>query len=211
MATRTVILARHGQTELNRLGIVQGSGVDPGLNAEGREQAEQLARAFAEPFDVYVSSGMQRARETLAAVAPPGAALEVDERFREICWGVHEGKVATTESRGEYKDLMRAWQSGDYDAAFTGAESARQLADRLWAGWQALTAREFERAIVVMHGRALRCLACLLDAAPLSRMDDYPHANAGYYVVEHETDAWRLAARNVTDHLTPPVATPAAS
>ena len=209
MTTRTVILARHGETELNRLGVVQGSGVDPSLNAEGTAQARALAAVFEQPFDLYLTSGMTRASETLAAFEPDPTLVEVDDRFREICWGVHEGKVATPQSRQAYKDLLEAWQSGDYDAAFPAAESARELADRLLAGWDDLTSRNFERALVVMHGRALRCLTCLIDGQPLSQMDKYGHRNAGYYVVELTDDGWNITARNVTDHLAAAAATSA--
>ena len=46
---KTIYFIRHGQTELNRLNIVQGSGVDSELNDFGRHQA----RAF---YDYYQDS-----------------------------------------------------------------------------------------------------------------------------------------------------------
>ena len=46
MLTKTIYLIRHGETEFNRRGVVQGSGIDSDLNELGFLQA----RAF---FDVY--------------------------------------------------------------------------------------------------------------------------------------------------------------
>jgi len=37
---KTIYFIRHGETEYNKLGIVQGSGVDSELNENGRAQAQ---------------------------------------------------------------------------------------------------------------------------------------------------------------------------
>ena len=52
MSGRRIIIARHGETELNRLGIVQGSGINPGLNEFGVAQAEALYSAYRGRFDL---------------------------------------------------------------------------------------------------------------------------------------------------------------
>ena len=46
MLTKTIYLIRHGETEFNRMGIVQGSGIDSDLNETGILQA----RAFFETY-----------------------------------------------------------------------------------------------------------------------------------------------------------------
>ena len=203
MAAREVIIARHGQTELNRVGIVQGSGIDPALNEFGHAQAEALHQHFAGQFDLVVSSGMVRARQTAEPfLADEGVRYVEVPDFREICWGRYEGKAATPEMRADYKRLMSSWESGDYHAKHPGGESAQELADRLRAGWKALEQEKFERALVVSHGRALRCLISLLDGKPLSAMNNYAHANAGYYhVVEMGTGHWDIREHNSVVHL----------
>lgn len=45
MIQKTLYIVRHGQTELNRLGVVQGRGMDTDLNDEGRTQASQFYEA----------------------------------------------------------------------------------------------------------------------------------------------------------------------
>jgi probable phosphoglycerate mutase len=39
---KIIYIIRHGETELNKLGIVQGRGVDSELNDKGRDQADAL-------------------------------------------------------------------------------------------------------------------------------------------------------------------------
>ena len=203
MSAREVIIARHGQTELNRLGIVQGSGIDPALNEVGRAQAAALHRAFAGRFDLVVSSGMVRARQTAEPFrGDEGSRYEEIPDLREICWGRYEGMAATPSMREDYAALMAAWEQGRYGARHPGGESARDLADRLTDGWAELVAKDFRQALVVTHGRALRCLICLLEERPLSHMNDYAHANAGYYhVVEREGGGWDVREHNSIAHL----------
>lgn len=209
MGGRSIILARHGQTELNRLHIVQGSGVDPGLNSEGRRQARLLFEHLGSRVDAVVSSGLVRSDETVEPFIAAGLPHRVDTRLREICWGVHEGRVATEVSREEYAKLMASWEGGDLDARLEGGESAAEMAARLAEAWQALRRSEFPTVLACLHGRALRCLACIVDGRPVRHMNDYGHSNAGYYVVvEQEDGSWALAERNVTDHLERETLTP---
>lgn len=203
MSGRRIILARHGQTELNRLHIVQGSGVDPGLNDVGRQQAQALFERWGGEVDLVVSSGLVRSDETVEPFRRAGVPHRLDARLREICWGVHEGKVATEASRAEYAALMASWESGDLSARLRGGESAAEMAARLREAWEALKAESAGTVLACLHGRALRCLACLIDGQPVAQMNDYGHSNAGYYVVVDRGEGqWVLAERNVTDHLT---------
>ena len=203
MKTREVIIARHGETELNRLGVVQGSGIDPALNEVGEAQAAALHRAFAGRFDLVVSSGMARARQTAAPFrADEGTRYEEITDLREICWGRYEGMAATPSMREDYAALMSAWEQGRYGAKHPGGESARELADRLRDGWDEFEQMDFAQALVVTHGRALRCLICLLEDRPLSEMNRYAHANAGYYhVVERSGGGWEVREHNAVAHL----------
>ncbi len=201
-STRKVILARHGETELNRLGVVQGSGIDPALNEFGQAQAEALFQALDGQVDLIVSSGMVRARQTAQPFVATGLPYIEDARFQEICWGEHEGKVAEPWMRLEYKALMLSWDSGDYTAAHRGGESAAELAARLMDGWQALLQHGFGTALVVTHGRALRCLACSLAGLPLSEMNQFEHTNAGFYEVAVAADGtWTLNPEHRVAHL----------
>lgn len=89
---KRLLLVRHGETEWNRLGRVQGH-IDAPLNDTGRAQAAAVSAALAHfaPSLVW-SSDLSRARETASHVADvAGTKVSVDLRLRERSWGEAEG------------------------------------------------------------------------------------------------------------------------
>lgn len=62
--TQLLFLVRHGQTDMNAAGRLQGRGVDAPLNAAGRAQADELGRFLRNvPFGTVTASSLQRAHE----------------------------------------------------------------------------------------------------------------------------------------------------
>ncbi|MCZ6899539.1 MAG: histidine phosphatase family protein, partial [Bacteroidetes bacterium] len=52
MISKKIYLIRHGETDLNRAGVVQGSGVDTSINDFGRRQANEFYEKYKHvPFD----------------------------------------------------------------------------------------------------------------------------------------------------------------
>ena len=89
-----IAFVRHGQTELNRRGRLQGR-LDAPLSALGAEQAAALARGFAsEPVTRVISSPLQRAVATATAIADAhGLAVEIDGRLVELDYGDWDGRA----------------------------------------------------------------------------------------------------------------------
>lgn len=89
-----IYIIRHGETNLNLQGRLQGR-VDEPLNESGRELAEVTGEALKDvPFDLVISSPLSRALETgiLASAASgrrQGREIPVitDDRLMEIDWG----------------------------------------------------------------------------------------------------------------------------
>ncbi|MDQ1449428.1 MAG: glucosyl-3-phosphoglycerate phosphatase, partial [Actinomycetota bacterium] len=79
-----IAFVRHGQTELNRGGRLQGR-IDAPLSALGGRQAAALARGYASaPVTRVLSSPLQRAHATATAIAAShGLSVEVDDRLIE--------------------------------------------------------------------------------------------------------------------------------
>lgn len=90
-----LILSRHGETEENKLHIMQGQ--LPGhLSEVGKQQAEALAEKLNdEALDVIVCSDLARSYDTAMAVARRKGLQPVSTPLlREMDWGVYTGKVA---------------------------------------------------------------------------------------------------------------------
>ncbi|MGO1285840.1 MAG: histidine phosphatase family protein [Brachybacterium sp.] len=87
-----LILVRHGQTDYNREGRLQGQ-VDIPLNATGIRQAESLADTVAaDPPAVIVASPLGRALETARIISrDTGLEVTTDEAFLERGFGRWEG------------------------------------------------------------------------------------------------------------------------
>ena len=89
--TRLVFL-RHGQTEWNLLGKLQGQ-ADIDLDEVGEQQAVEAARFFQQwSFDACYTSDLKRALRTAQMVATPhGIDAVPDARLREINVGTWSG------------------------------------------------------------------------------------------------------------------------
>ena len=197
---------RHGETEHNRKGIMQGGGIDGTLNAAGRKQARVLARRFAAvDVDALYASTLRRAVQTadiLAADHEPVSRTHL-RALTEMDWGVHEGKAPSPERNASVEALKAAWRDGAYDRAPEGGESIRDVQDRARQAVRHIFSREAGRtAFVVTHGRYLRVLlATLLDGYGLEHMPALNHANTCVNHVICEERRVRAERLNCTAHL----------
>ena len=184
---RTIFLLRHGQTDFNVRGIVQGSGVDSSLNDTGRQQAAQFFAAYGHvPFDKVYTSALRRTHESVQQFLDLGLPHEAHSGLNEISWGVREGTRITMEEDEEYRRVLANWNAGDTHARLTGGESPEEVAARQRPFIELLRARDDERTILVcLHGRALRVLLCQLLNYPLSCMEGFEHSNLCLYKLEY--------------------------
>ncbi|TPX05042.1 histidine phosphatase family protein, partial [Schumannella luteola] len=116
----TLAFVRHGQTDWNREGRLQGSSDIP-LNDTGREQALAAERMLAEwTWDAVVSSPLARARETARIVAD-GLGLPLGPAYPELVerdYGPLEGLPDT--------EVIARWP----DRRYPGAEPLDAVVDR---------------------------------------------------------------------------------
>ena len=184
---RTIFLLRHGQTDFNVRGIVQGSGIDSSLNDTGREQAARFFAAYGHvPFDKVYTSALRRTQESVQHFLDLGLPHEAHSGLNEISWGVREGTRITMEEDEEYRRVLHGWATGDTHARLTGGESPEEVAARQRTFIDLLKARDDERTVLVcLHGRALRVLLCQLLNYPLSCMEGFEHSNLCLYKLEY--------------------------
>jgi probable phosphoglycerate mutase len=167
---------RHGPTEWNEKGVVQGHSDIP-LSASGRASVS----AWAAPHDLtafdWVASPLQRAQET--AVILSGRPPRADDRLIEMNWAAWEGK-RLPELRAELGDLMKAWEAKGLDFRAPGGESPRDVQDRL-KPFLAECAAKRRETVAVCHKGVLRALYALsvswdmTDKAPEKLHDECVH------------------------------------
>lgn len=159
-----LILVRHGETDWNREGRLQG-GQDIPLNALGRQQAGEAAgRLAALVPDLaavdFLCSPMQRARETMAimrgALGVPPHDYATDERLRELTFGAWEG-FTWREMRKTEPEQSRARMRDKWGFVPPNGESYAMLAERIRPVLAGL-ARE---TVVVSHGGVARAVLAL--------------------------------------------------
>jgi broad specificity phosphatase PhoE len=99
----TLLLVRHGETDWNADGRLQGQ-TDRPLSDYGRRQARRLAGELeGEELEAIYSSDLARARETAEIVGGRlGLPVVLDPDLREKDWGTWEGLTAAERDRVEF-------------------------------------------------------------------------------------------------------------
>jgi len=205
MQKKTIYLIRHGQTEYNRKGVVQGSGIDAPLNDFGRTQAQAFYAAYKDvPFQHVYTSVLQRSIQSVDAFLKMDLPHTKLSGLNEINWGVKEGKVANAEDNEYYASVIRSWKSGELDKAIEGGESPNMVMERQKPALDAILSQpEQETVLVCMHGRAMRIFLCLMLGLDLRRMDEFEHANLCLYLLEYnyEQQKFEVLRANDQSHL----------
>jgi broad specificity phosphatase PhoE len=201
---KEIYIIRHGETELNRLGIVQGRGINSDLNDTGRAQALAFFNHYKDiKFDKIYTSKLKRTHQTVQSFIDLKLPWEQHEGLDELAWGLWEGQPNTEEARAAFKDIVEKWQGGNYAAKFEGGESPNEVMLRLQEALRVIKIKTDEKCILIcMHGRAMRLLLCLLLKKPLSEMADFPHQNTTLYKLTlDDNDQFSIIDFNNTDHL----------
>lgn len=198
----TLYILRHGQTEFNRLNIVQGSGVDSDLNEEGQQQALAFYKAHQHiDFELVVTSKLRRTHQTVQRFLDQNIPWEQHADVNEICWGIHEGLPQSPEQNARYYQMIDDWKNGHIHASIEGGESALELSERIQRFLSWVKTRSERRILVATHGRAMRCLITCMKDLPLTAMEDMQHNNTGLYLAHFRDGKWVFEKENDLSHL----------
>lgn len=137
-----IYLLRHGETDLNALGVLQGSIEEP-LNDVGRRQAQDAARVLAGlGIERIISSPQSRARQTADIVAEV-LHLNIEENvlLRERDWGIYEGRPI-----------------GERNEEGAGVELLANLNARACQAFESITGDLAAPCLVVTHSGFIKAL-----------------------------------------------------
>lgn len=193
---------RHGQTDYNAQGIVQGKGVDISINETGKQQANAFYRNFKnENFNVVFTSTLRRTIESVSSFIRDEIPHRQCSDIDEISWGEFEGRKSNSELRQHYRELINCWQAGELHKKISGGESPIELQNRVLKFVELIKETPFEKALICSHGRTIRCLVCTLLGQDLRFMSDYPHENLSLYKFEIVPNGVKLLLANDVEHL----------
>ncbi|MDX2189368.1 MAG: histidine phosphatase family protein [Bacteroidota bacterium] len=200
---KNIYLIRHGQTDYNLRGIVQGSRVDTSLNETGQKQAQMFFEAYKHvPFDKIYTSKLKRTVESVAGFIANGIPYESFEGLNEISWGDNDGKVSNTEMHDYYTHVSNEWANGNLDLQIGGGESPNEVSARQKPVLDIILSQKNEKNILIcMHGRAIRILLCLMLGQSLTEMDSFGHSNLCLYLLRYENGKIHVIKSNDTKHL----------
>jgi broad specificity phosphatase PhoE len=205
LLTKTIFLVRHGETDYNRRGVVQGSGIDSDLNALGQQQANAFFEAYREQkFDKIYISKLKRTFQSVQKFIESGIPTEKFQGLNEISWGVKEGKIPNTEDDEYFKNLIQNWRAGNTSMPTQEGESPEDVVKRQKEVFDIILSRPEEETILIcMHGRVIRILLTQLLGKPLSSMDEFGHSNLCLYklIYSYATQTFSLEIANDTAHL----------
>lgn len=170
---RTLILARHAESEFSVRGTVNGDpSIDSGLTDAGREQAAALGILIRDdPIDLCVVTEFPRTLETAdLALAGREVPRLVLAELNDIRFGSFEG--------GTFTDYVRwAHTHGPTEDAPGGGESRVDAARRFVAGYRQLLARPEQHLLAIGHGLPIRyVLSALMELDPVAKVDPVEHA-----------------------------------
>lgn len=200
---RTFYFIRHGQTDLNKRGIVQGRGVDSPLNEQGVRQSQAFYEAYKDvSFDKIYTSTLLRTKQTVYSFTEKGVPSEELSGLDEISWGIYEGKEQNETISEGFQELISAWKVDELDRAVEQGESPNQLVVRQKKAIEYILAQPKEQTVLVcMHGRALRIMLCHLTNVPVHKMDEFLHTNTALYILEFENGLFSIIDHYNIKHL----------
>lgn len=163
-----IFIARHAETEWNRIRRIQGGGSDTPLNETGLKQVKCLAgRLATEKLDAIVSSPLGRARVTAEAIAREHAQMTVELQpdLREIDAGSLEGK-SVAEVGGGLGLLLTAFTENGLPR-LPGGESLVDVRERAWQVVEDLVKRFPDgEVLIVTHYFVVLSLVCKVLGLP---------------------------------------------
>ena len=199
-------LVRHGETEWNRNGRIQGYSDIP-LNDRGRRQAKMLAKRLGGcSFSAVYASDLSRATRTARAIVGHSEApIETGLDLREFSYGEWEGLTLDEVETRYPAALAERTSRGNNTFAAPGGEDTGQVLERVRRFYAKVEKRHDpdENVLIVAHGGSIRallvCLMGLSDDLFWSTQVDCGSLS----VISNQQNGRVLKLWNDTGHLNP--------
>lgn len=153
-------LVRHGETEKNQYGLVQGQ-TEADLSEKGIKDAEELQELIASlNIDVVISSPLRRAIDTAKIITNNKYPINIDDRIIERNWGMCEGISI------EEVDTVKCWNFY-INTDDNRIETVQDFMKRLSEFIEDIRLKyQDKKVLVVTHSAVLRGMHYLVNGVP---------------------------------------------
>ena len=188
----SIYLLRHGQTQWNKVGFIQGR-YDVPLNEEGIRQAEEARKKFEGiQIDYCFSSPLKRAKQTAEiALASRNIEIKEDDRLVEMAYGVFEGQPCKL---GEFQ-----YQRRQLPSRFKNGENYFDVVHRAYSFLdEVVSLSKDHNILIVCHGAIGRAIkSYFLSSSTNDAFIDTICPNGGI-------EKYEYAPRNIPVKMVPP-------
>ncbi len=193
-----IFIARHAETEWNRIKRIQGGGSDTPLNETGLRQVKCLAgRLATEKLEAIISSPLGRAKVTAEAIAREHGSMpvELEPDLREIDAGELEGRLVA-EIGGGLGLLLTAVTTNGLPK-IPGGESLADVRERSWRIIERLAARFPDgEALIVTHYFVVLSIICRVLGLPETDIRKFRLNTGSLSVIEVDAGGAKLVVFN---------------
>ncbi|WP_252236475.1 histidine phosphatase family protein [Clostridium sp. CH2] len=156
----TLFLTRHGETEWNIAGRLQGSKDSP-LTERGLNQAKSLRdRLKNEKIDIIYASPIKRALDTAKIISEPNnTPIVTCDELKEIGFGEYEGKYIKDLPKIGENNFLEEMFSGNHEVKGIDGETLLDVKNRTFKKLGSILEKEKDKNIlIVTHGMALKVI-----------------------------------------------------
>ena len=197
-----LLLVRHGRSEWNATGRIQGQ-IDIPLDEVGLQQAGQIAeRLMSESIAAIYSSPLQRAQQTADAIAAKlDRPVQLDARLMEYHFGVISG-LTWNGVVENHPELASRWLEDPWAVSVEESEGRVSFAARVTAAMQDIIARHPEEQVaVVAHGGTFGVYLSAMLGLDLNRRHPFHFGNTSLSLIEVNHETFHIHYLNNLCHL----------
>ena len=197
---KELLLIRHGQTDWNTQGRVQGGG---DLNNTGIAQSNLLATVLQDSQASTIYTSPSKRTHQTAMIIATALSLEVNTTplLKDIDYGVWSGALLADLIKDD-PDLFEQWEKDPSSVTFPEGESLLDLRTRISVFMDEITEKHSSDTVVVVTNESpiISMLAVALDI-PDSSHRNFHADNASLTVLQFKNTHYILSTFNDTSHL----------